>query len=427
MNNKNSNLHWKILVALLLAIIAGLNTEKDTNLFNITLYDCYDFLGTLFLNGLRMISIPLIVASIISGMASIGSDKAIGKIGVTTLIYYLLTSTTAIILGLVLINLIKPGLDPNLMASHTEITKAELDAVFNNVKEMNIHYVANIFYQLVPSNIFHAAAEGQLLGLIVFSLLFGYFILHVDEKQKRLLTDFWNASFEVIMLFTMFFLRFAPIGVFGLVAKSIASTGFTSFYPVLKFFVTVLLALSLHMFVFLSLILYFLAKVNPLHHIKAMIPVLLTAFSTSSSSATLPVSMECTEKNAGVSNKVTSFVLPLGATVNMNGTALYEGMAVIFIAQSYGLTVGIEQQFIVLIMALLTSVGVAGIPSASLVAITIILTAIGIPLEGIGIIMITDRILDMCRTCVNVYSDTCGAVLVGVRMGEKNILSDSTV
>lgn len=427
MSKKHNNLHWKILVALLLAVLAGLNTETDTYILNVNLYECYNFIGTLFLNGLRMLSIPLIVASIISGMASIGSDKAIGKMGVITLVYYISTSTIAIILGLLLINIMQPGADPNLMAGHTDIAKAELDAVFNNANKSNIHHLASIFYQLVPSNIFLAASEGQLLGLIVFSLFFGYFILHINEKQRHILTDFWSASFEVIMLFTMFFLRFTPIGVFGLVAKSITATGFTSFYPLLKFFFTVLVALGIHTFVSLSIILYFLAKVNPLYHLKAMLPVLLTAFSTSSSSATLPVSMECTEKNAGVSNKVTSFVLPLGATVNMNGTALYEGMAAIFIAQTYGLTVGIEQQFLVLIMALLTSIGVAGIPSASLVAITIILTAIGIPLEGIGMIMITDRILDMCRTAVNVYSDTCGAVLVGHRMGEKNILLDDTV
>lgn len=420
--SEKDNLHWKILAALLLAVIAGLNTEKSTSILGLNLYDAYNFIGTLFLNGLRMLSIPLILTSIISGMASIGSEKAVGKMGFATLVYYITTSAIAIVIGLLVINLIQPGYDPVLMSSHSDIIKDQLNNIFNHAEAPNIYSVFNIFYQLIPSNIFLAASEGQLLGLIVFSLLFGYFILKTRDDQRKLLTDFWQASFDVIMLFTMWFLKFTPLGVFGLVAKAISETGFGTFVPLAKFFTAVLLALSIHTFVTLSLILIYFAKVNPLKHMRAMLPVMLTAFSTSSSSATLPVSLESVEKNAGVSNKVTSFVLPLGATVNMNGTALYEGMAAIFIAQTYGVSVGLENQLLVLVIALLTSVGVAGIPSASLVAITIILSAIGIPLEAIGLIMVTDRILDMCRTVVNVYSDTCGAVVIGHRMGERNIL-----
>jgi Na+/H+-dicarboxylate symporter len=190
----------------------------------------------------------------------------------------------------------------------------------------------------------------------------------------------------------------------------------------MKFFVTVVAALSFHSFVVLSVLLIFMAKVNPFKLIKAVMPALLTAFSTSSSSASLPITIECVEKNVGVSNQVSSFVLPLGATVNMNGTALYEGMVAIFIAQTFGVTVSFEQQILVLIIALLTSVGVAGIPSASIIAISIILTTIGLPLEAVGIIMVTDRVLDMCRTTVNIYGDACGAVIIANSMGEKNNL-----
>lgn len=425
MNTKN-NLHWQILAALLIAVIFGVNTQKEASFLFFKPYEFYNFIGTLFLNGLRMLSIPLILTSIISGVASIGSEKIIGKMGLRTLIYYISTSSIAILTGLIIINIIQPGYDEHLLTNQEETVKIQLESVFNSVTSSDTHYLSNIFYQLIPSNIFQAAAQGQLLGLIIFSLLFGYFILHLKDKEKKLLTDFWNASFEAIMLFTMWFLRFTPIGVFGLVAKSMADTGFNTFWPLLKFFVTVLLALGVHAFVILSLILLYVARVNPWSHIKAMVPVLLTAFSTSSSSATLPVSLECVEKNAGVSNKITSFVLPLGATVNMNGTALYEGMAAIFIAQTYGVHVGLDKQMLVLIIALLTSIGVAGIPSASLVAITIILSAIGIPLEAIGLIMVTDRVLDMCRTAVNVYSDTCGAVIIAKSMGEKNILVEKT-
>jgi Na+/H+-dicarboxylate symporter len=217
-------------------------------------------------------------------------------------------------------------------------------------------------------------------------------------------------------------MQFAPLGVFALVAKVVASTGFAAFQPLLAFFFTVLGALAVHFLVVLPLLLWLFAGVSPLRHYKAMSPALLTAFSTASSSATLPLSMDCVEKRAGVSNRTTSFVLPLGATVNMDGTALYECVAAMFIAQAYGLELGFVQQFTIVLVALLTSIGVAGIPAASLVAITIILTAIGLPVEAVGLILAVDRVLDMCRTSVNIFSDSCGAVIIGRSEGEQGIL-----
>jgi Na+/H+-dicarboxylate symporter len=202
----------------------------------------------------------------------------------------------------------------------------------------------------------------------------------------------------------------------------VASTGFAAFAPLLAFFFTVLAALAVHFLVVLPLLLWFVGRVNPLRHYQAMAPALLTAFSTASSSATLPVSMDCVERRAGVSNRTSSFVLPLGATVNMDGTALYECVAAMFIAQAYGLELGFAEQFTVVLVALLTSIGVAGIPAASLVAITIILTAIGLPVEAVGLILAVDRVLDMCRTSVNIFSDSCGAVLIGRLEGEQGIL-----
>lgn len=420
---QNNSLHWQILISLIIAVIAGVYTAPETQFMGLKPYDFYNFIGSLFLNGLRMLSIPLIICSIISGIASIGSEKTIGKLGIRTFVYYVGTSLLAIILGLIIINIVQPGYDTNLIAEHDAATRIQLEKMFNNQETASYNYLFNIFFQLLPSNIFQAAAEGQLLGLIVFCLFFGYFILHLKNDAKKLLTDFWSASFGAIMMFTMWFLKFTPFGVFGLVAKSVADTGFSAFWPLMKFFVSVLLALGVHAFVVLSLLLFYVGRVNPFLHLKAMIPVLLTAFSTSSSSATLPLSLEAVEKRAGVSNKVSSFVLPLGATVNMNGTALYECMAAIFIAQTYGVSVGLDKQLLVLIIALLTSIGVAGIPSASLVAITLILSAIGLPLKAVGLIMVTDRILDMVRTAVNVYSDTCGAVIIAKQMGEETLVS----
>lgn len=417
--NKTKNLHWHILLALILAVVFGLKTNQQTMVLGIKLYDAYNLIGNLFLNGLRMLSIPLILTSIISGMASLETDKNIGKIGALSLSYYFITTSLAVALGLIIINILAPGYD--IVTPHGFDALADqkkFTALFNNV-DSNKGYLSNVLYELLPSNIFEAAAKGRLLGIITFALLFGYFILHTKEKHKKILADFWTASFEVIMLFTMWFLKFTPIGVFGLVAKSVADTGFSGFWPLIKFFIAVLTALSVHSIIILSIFLYFIGKINPWAHFKTMLPAVFTAFSTSSSSASLPITMECAEKNAGVSNKITSFILPLGSHLNMNGTALYEGMAAIFIAQAYGVHVGLDKQFLVLVLALITSIGVAGIPSASIVAITIILSSIGLPLEGIGLIMVTDRILDMCRTAVNIYGDSCAVVIVASRMGEK--------
>lgn len=261
-----------------------------------------------------------------------------------------------------------------------------------------------------------------MLGLIFFALVFGYFMTQIPNRQGEVLLNFWQGISETMMRITMWVMRFAPYGVFGLVAGTVASTGFAAFKPMMIFFITVFLALATHVLVVMPLLLKYLGGVSPIKHYKVMMPVVLTAFSTASSSATLPLTMETIEKDAGVSEKTTSFVLPLGATVNMDGTALYECVAAIFLAQAYGLELSFATQFTVVLIALLTSIGVAGIPSASLVAITVILTAIGLPVEAIGLLLVTDRILDMCRTAVNVFSDSCGAVIIAKRQGEPGIL-----
>ena len=238
----------------------------------------------------------------------------------------------------------------------------------------------------------------------------------------NVLRTFWQGVFDVMMLITDLVMKFAPIGVFALVAKVVVISGFDAFRPLLTFFFTVIIALLIHIVIIMPLLLRFIGGVSPIKHYQAMAPALLTAFSTASSSATLPVTIDCVENRAGVSNRVTSFVLPLGATVNMDGTALYECVAAIFIAQAYGLYLTLGAQVSIVVLALMTSIGVAGIPSASLVAIAIILAAIGLPAEGIGLILAVDRVLDMCRTAVNVFSDSCGAVIIGRTEGEKGIL-----
>ncbi|GAB4299409.1 MAG: dicarboxylate/amino acid:cation symporter [Thiohalomonadaceae bacterium] len=419
-------LHWQILIALLVALPAGLLSGRDGGLFGVTFYAVFDFIGTLFLNALKMLIVPLIVASIISGIAGIGSSTALGRLGSRTLLYYLATSLLAILVGLLLVNLVTPGIIDGEPARQRLGLVTDNHSVLDKVAGYEATDIVAVFLRMVPVNIVAAAAEGQMLGLIFFSLLYGYFMTRIGTAYAEVQYNFWHGMFKVMMLITEWVIRFAPLGVFALVARVVADTGFAAFAPLAWFFLTVLLALATHFFVVLPLLLRLIGRVNPWRHYKAMAPALLTAFSTASSSATLPLTLECVEKNAGVSNRTSSFVLPLGATVNMDGTALYECVAAMFIAQAYGLELGFAVQFIIVTLALLTSIGVAGVPAASLVAIAIILGSIGLPLEGIAMILAVDRILDMCRTAVNVYSDSCGAVVIARLEGEEGILQEKT-
>ncbi len=418
-------LHWQILIAIILAGIAGTLTGTDGSFLGVTFYSVYEFIGTLFMNALRMIIVPLIMASIIVGIASIGSGSDLGRLGGKTLLYYAFSSTMAILIGLFFVNLLTPGLangEPVGDALNLTLDSGEVASAVASVEGRGGGDIVQIFLRMVPTNIVAAAADGQMLGLIFFSLVFGFFMTQIPEKQSDALLTLWRGISETMMKITMWVMRFAPYGVFGLVAETVASTGFSAFRPLLLFFITVMLALGAHIFIALPLVLKYVAKVRPTRHFRAMAPAMLTAFSSASSSGTLPLTMECVEKNAGVSERTTSFVLPLGATINMDGTALYECVAAIFLAQAYGLEMTFATQFTVVLIALLTSIGVAGIPAASLVAITVILTAIGLPVEAIGLLLVTDRVLDMCRTSVNIFSDSCGAVIIGKSEKETGIL-----
>lgn len=418
-------LHWQIAIAIILALFFGMILSPDSALLGITFTAFCEFIGSIFLNALKMVIVPLVVSSIICGVSNLGSGSGLGRLGGKTILFYMSSSLLAILVGLFVVNVFSPGMiDGEPAGERLNLSAPEMVAdKLQNVEGRGLGDVAAVFVRMVPPNIVQAAAEGQMLGLICFALLFGYFMLKIAAKNRDTLIDFWQGVFDVMMHITMFIMKFAPIGVFGLVAKTIVVTGFDAFAPLLKFFITVIVALGMHMFLTMPLILKYIAKVNPLKHYKAMAPAMLTAFSTASSSGTLPVTMECVEKNAGVSNKTTSFVLPLGATVNMDGTALYECVAAMFIAQAYGLDLTLGTQFLIVMMALLTSIGVAGIPSASLVAITIILAAVGLPAEGIGMLLVTDRILDMMRTAVNVFSDSCCAVVIAKTEGEEQVLA----
>lgn len=418
-------LHWQIVIALLLAIVAGTLTGPQTTIFTVPVYAAYEFMGTLFLNALKMLIVPLVVSSIITGMAGASKSEAFGRLGAKTLLYYLTTSLLAIVVGLVLVDLFAPGIVDGQPAKSIIGLSANTADVLVKTEGKGAADIVNVFLRMVPTNVVAAAAQGQLLGLIFFSLLFGFFMTRIHDRYADTMQNFWQGMFEVMMRITNWVMIFAPIGVFALVAKVVTTTGFDAFKPLAVFMLTVLTALAIHVFITLPILLRLIARVNPIRHYRAMASALLTAFSTASSSATLPLTMDCVEKNAGVSNRTTSFVLPLGATVNMDGTALYECVAAMFIAQAYGLELTFVTQFTIVLIALLTSIGVAGIPAASLVAIVVILGAIGLPAEGIGLILAVDRILDMCRTSVNVFSDSCGAVIIGKTEGETGILEQN--
>ncbi|MBK8945462.1 MAG: dicarboxylate/amino acid:cation symporter [Ignavibacteriae bacterium] len=398
-------LHWQILIALIIAIIYGIYFTEYVYFI--------EWMGKIFLRSLRMIILPLLLTSIISGVANIGSGENLGRLGIKTFAYYISTSLLAILVGLFFVNILKPGVGAELgLAKKVEGLNASTESLGDTI------------INIIPSNLFVAFTEGQMLSIIFFSLLFGFFITKVEKKYMLNLTEFFNSAFEVMMKMTMFIIKFTPLGILGIVAGIVAEQAgdvdslLTIFGRLGIYMSAVLLGLFLHGTLTLPLILRFVGNVNPLKHFKSMRTPLLTAFSTSSSGATLPLTMEAVEHNSGVSNKITSFTLPLGATINMDGTALYECVAAIFIAQAYGVELTFVQQLIVIFTSLLASIGAASIPMAGLVMMTIILTALGLPLEGVGLILAVDRILDMCRTTINVWSDSCGAVVIAKSEGE---------
>jgi Na+/H+-dicarboxylate symporter len=401
-------LHWQIFIGLLLGIVFGLLSRIWG--FENFVVDNISVLGTIFVRGLRMIIVPLIVSSIISGVTSIGSAESFGRLSAKTLTYYIATSLFAILTGLTMVNLVRPGVGADL---GLEAVPPDLQA--------NAGKIGDTLLGIIPTNPLEAMVNGDMLPIIFFSLLFGFFITRAPEPYKEQLTNFFQGIFEVMMRLTHFIILFTPVGVFALMSKIVAQTGFEVFLPLGTYMITVMASLVIHATFTLPVLLFIIGGINPLAHVQAMSAALMTAFSTASSSATLPLTMDAVENNSGVSNKITSFVLPLGATINMDGTALYECVAAMFIAQVYGIELSFFQQMIVVFAALLASIGAAGIPMAGLVMITIILQAVGLPLEGVGLILAVDRILDMMRTSVNVWSDSCGSVIIARTEGETDL------
>jgi Na+/H+-dicarboxylate symporter len=361
------------------------------------------WLGTLFLNALKMTIIPLVIASIISGIGTLGDIRQLGRLGGYTVLYYTLTTAVAVFIGLVVVNWIQPG---------AGIAVAQ-NAVPEHILSKQDTGISDIVLSLVSPNLISAASQTKLLPLIVFSILFAMALTTLGDKSKPVFALFDGIN-EAMMKLVIWVMHLAPIGIFALIAARLGNAGggeqfLAEIKAVGLHVVTVITGLLIHG-LFLVLIMLFVAR-RGFDYLLGMARALVTAFGTASSSATLPLTMECAKENK-VDPKAVKFVLPLGATINMDGTALYEAAAVLFIAQAYGIDLSMTQQAIVFITATLAAIGAAGIPEAGLVTMVIVLTAVGLPLDGIALLLAVDWFLDRFRTTINVWGDSVGAAVI---------------
>ena len=405
-------LHWQIIICMVLGTIVGV-IFHNLGYENSKIYTFIVLLGDIFIRLLKMIIVPLIFTSIIIGISSIKEKSKIGRLGIKTFLYYVGTSLFAIIIGLILANLIQPG-----------IGAATIDqaGTFDTSKLNTSSSILDILKRMIPLNPISSLAKGDILGIIFFAIFFGVMMNFVESNSRSSIKNFIQSVYDVIMKMTQVIIKCAPIGVFGLMTKAVSNTGLSIFKELGLYALTITIGLSIHLFIILPIILILFVKINPIIHFRAMASAMVTAFSTSSSSATLPVTMKCVNENVKASKEVTSFVLPMGATINMDGTALYECAGVLFIAQALGIQLDASQQFIVVITALLASIGAAGIPSAGLVMLFIVTDAVGLKSDAValwvGSMLAIDRPLDMFRTMVNISSDSVGAAVIAKSEGE---------
>lgn len=408
-----------IIISIILGIIVGPIVGTESSLFGITYYSLFELLGKLFLNSLMLIVVPLVVSSIITGISSMGENQGFKGVGLKTFGMFLLTNFLAIVAGMLLVNV--------FLTPFTE-------AASNIGKIKNITHVLQatdatssiktIILKIIPPNIFEALSTSQMLGLIFFSLLFGYVLTKIEGEPGAVLKHFWKAVYECMIKITHLIMKLLPIGVFCLVAKEFAETGFSSLKSLGFFWIVMMGSLAVHALITLPLLLKFVAKVNPLLHFKAMGSAMITAFCTSSSSATLPVTIDCLQKKAGVSSKIASLVAPLGASINLSASAMYVFIISTFLASAYGMPLSFNTQFTIFLLSLLTTLGIACVPSGCLITIILVLKAIGLPAEAVGLVVAVDRFVDMFRTMTNVFGTSSCAVIVAKLEKEKNLFSN---
>ncbi|MFQ6082590.1 MAG: dicarboxylate/amino acid:cation symporter [Candidatus Aminicenantia bacterium] len=396
-------LHTKILIGMVLGVILGLIFQEKAVIIKP--------IGSLFIRLITMVVVPLVFVSLFIGTASLGDIKKLGRIGIKTLIYYTMTTIIAITIGLFLANVIKPGvgLEENVKAELYRNYKSNAQIELQKLEEKPT--VIETFLNIVPRNPIKALIDGNMLQVIFLAMIFGVSITLLKREKSKLVIDFFSGVNDAIIQIVHIVMRIAPYGVLALIAAVVGQFGIHILFTLIKYSMVVVLGLLIHTAALYSFNLKVFGKMNPIKYFKGMRQAMIIAFSTSSSNATLPVTMECVQY-MGISKEITSFVLPLGATINMDGTALYQGVAAVFIAQIYGIDLNIIQQGTIVLTATLASIGTAGVPGVGMITLAMVLKAINIPLEGIALILGVDRILDMLRTVTNVTGDGTAAVVV---------------
>lgn len=421
-------LHNWILLGMLLGIAAGVGLDRlpagSTRVFAL---DLCTTVGDVFVRLITMVMIPLVLSSLITGMASVGDPRKLGRIGAKAVGYFLLTTMIAIAIGLVCANVIQPGkrMDPAKARELKARYEADVKKKEGDIKIAKQWNTWEFIKSLVPKNPVAAMVSDPpaMLQIIVFALLLGLCVTLLPERTQKPFLDFVSSFNDAMLKMITLIMWTAPIGVLALMAKVILVSGLSILGTLAAYGITVLISLAIHFFTVYSATVWFFARLSPLDFLRVLRPAHLTAFSTSSSAATLPINMKCVQEGLGVSKSVTSFVLPLGATVNMDGTALYQGVAAVFIAQVFGMDLSTGQQLTILLTATLASIGAAPVPGAGMVMLAIILEPLGIPIEGLALIFGIDRFLDMCRTILNITGDASCAVMVAATEGEKVALS----
>jgi len=397
LSEKKIPLIWQIGIGFILGIVAGAVLGEKVQIV--------EPVGSIFLTLLKMLIVPLVFSSLVVGAASIGDPRDLGRIGIKTIAFYLVTTAVAITIGLLLGNFLQPGV--GLAIGEGAAFKAP-----------EAPSIKNVIMGLFPANPLKAAVDGNMLQIIVFALFLGVSAVLAGEKGKPFI-NFFDSLAETMYKLTGIVMKIAPYGVFALIAVTVSKYGMSVLAPFAKVILAVYVGCALQVILVYSGLITVFVKKSPFWFLKGIREAGLTAFVTRSSSATLPITMRNTQENLGVSEKVSSFVLPLGATINMDGTALYQGVCALFVAQAYGLTLGMGAQLSIILTATLASIGTAGVPGAGLIMLTLVLTAVGLPLEGAALVAGIDAVLDMARTCVNVVGDACVAAVVASTEGEK--------
>ena len=401
---KNLSLSTIIFIALLTGAVFGILIHyfipegyfRDTILINGILY----VLGNGFIRLMQMLVVPLVFCSLVCGAMAIGDTKTLGTVGVKTIIFYLITTALAVCLALSVASLINPGLGMHETVSDTSAA----------VETTTINF-ADTLLNIIPKNIFNSLANGDMLPVIVFALFTGILLASMGNRVSTV-ANFFSQFNDIMMEMTMMIMSLAPIGVFCLISRTFATIGFSAFVPLAKYMIAVLLALAIQCLGVYQILLKIFTGLNPIRFIKKFFPVMAFAFSTATSNATIPLSIETLSKKVGVSKKISSFTIPLGATINMDGTSIMQGVAVVFAAQAFGIHLSMADYITVIGTATLASVGTAGVPSVGLVTLTMVFNSVGLPVEAIGLIMGIDRILDMTRTAVNITGDAVCTTIV---------------